>query len=358
MDLIKAFTDLLPVCSPFYIERLEKEESMQLVHLYLGVDTGATPANNSIHSYYDRTWEHLKLFQYRCFIHCRLPIYQDKTTGKFTKATVNFSRDYSRFTLLYEQEVMRLMKIHHCLSTVARNLGIRIQRVESIYHHYTKAFEIDLISENAVHIAFDETSTRKGHHYITTFVDVEKAQIIGIYDGKGSDCVEKFVEDHPKPEAIKNIVMDMSPAFISGVKRCCPSAQITFDKWHMIKLLHKHLDNLGTKAENFKNHIRLLMGSITDFYQQKNEEQFVTQLLFIADFAQELLPDNPITKTIYAHFEGITHYAKSKLTNAILEGINSKIQVIKRVARGFRYTDNFKKMIRFVFHCGSFQVKS
>jgi transposase len=61
-------------------------------------------------------------------------------------------------------------------------------------------------------------------------VDLDNRQIVGIYDGKSSDCVEKFIQDHPNPEAIKNISMDMSPAFISGVRRCCPSAQITFDK--------------------------------------------------------------------------------------------------------------------------------
>jgi transposase len=144
---------------------LEKQESVSEVHIYLGVDKSATPANSSIHSYYKRIWEHLKLFQYRCFIHCQLPIYKDKTTGKLSKAQVNFSRDYSRFTLLYEQEVMRLMKIHHCFSTVARNLGIRIQRVEAIYHHYTQAFETDLLMAPPVNIAFDETSTRRSSLY-------------------------------------------------------------------------------------------------------------------------------------------------------------------------------------------------
>lgn len=49
------------------------------------------------------------------------------------------------------------------------------------------------------------------------------------------------------------------------------------------------------------------------------------------------------------HFKGIVEHIRSQLTNGILEGINSKIQTIKRVAKGFRYTDNFKKMILFVF---------
>ncbi|MEM1135587.1 MAG: transposase [Bacteroidota bacterium] len=46
------------------------------------------------------------------------------------------------------------------------------------------------------------------------------------------------------------------------------------------------------------------------------------------------------------------------MNNGVLEGINSKIQVIKRVARGFRYKQNFMKMIKFVFFKNDFQVIS
>lgn len=134
MDLLKQFSELLPIHAPFVINSLEKDEGKQEVHIHLIVDKRGIPPPHSLHSYYARTWEHLPLFQYRCFIHSRLPIDKTKDTGDLFKASVSFSRDYARFTLLYEQEVMRLMKIPHCLSTVAKNLKIHIQRVETIYH--------------------------------------------------------------------------------------------------------------------------------------------------------------------------------------------------------------------------------
>ncbi len=68
--------------------------------------------------------------------------------------------------------------------------------------------------------------------------------------------------------------MDMSPAFISGVNSHFPQADITFDKWHVIKLLYKHLDNLGNEADNFKALINMLMNQLCDFYKQQNYEQF------------------------------------------------------------------------------------
>ena len=360
MEHIEQLIELLPIDSSFTISRIERNESNQEVHFYLNVDKKTKPQNVTIQSYYERSWEHLRLFQYRCFIHCHLPIYKDKNTGDLHKAKVNFSRDYSRFTLIYEKEVMRLMKLHYCFKTVAKQLGIYPQRVESIYHHYSADYELNIIDQTPIKVAYDETSTRKGHHYITTFYDLEVGKIIGIYDGKSAQCVEQFMKDHPYPEALKQISIDMSMAFISGAKSCFAQADITFDKWHVIKLLYKHLDSLENKAQflAFKKYIQLLMGDLQSFYQQKQYEQFTAQLSFIADFAQEQFNENPITKTIKNYFIGIANYAKSNINNGILEGINSKIQTIKRVAKGFRYVENFKKIIRFVFSDFNYQVIS
>lgn len=135
----------------------------------------------------------------------------------------------------------------------------------------------------------------------------------------------------------------MSSAFIDGVKAYCSTSQTTFDKWRAVKLLHKNLADLGEKSQFFSEQILLLMGRITDFYRRRDCKELVPQLQFVADFAQEPLLDNPVTQTIRSHFEGSAHYDKSGLANAILEGINSKIQVIKRVARGFRRANHFKK---------------
>lgn len=351
MDIVKQLTSLLPVESPFELFRVEKQEEKQEVHLYLQVSKDYLPAaQHSLHSYYQRSWEHLKLFEYRCFIHCQVPIYRNKNTGKFIKASVAFARDHSRFTLLYEQEVMRLIHIHHNLTTVARQLNIHVQRVEAIYHHYTTHLEALPVSNLATRVGFDETSTRKGHDYITTFVDMDRGEIIDIEDGKAATAVAAFFHNHPNPQVISHFSMDMSPAFISGIKQFFPLASITFDKWHLVKLLNKHLEALGEKANELKAYIGLLMEQVTAFYQTNDAQKARAQLCFIADFAQHQLGNNPITATIARHFEGIVAYFDTHLTNGLLEGINSKIQTIKRLARGFRYKENFKKMIRFLFN--------
>jgi transposase len=55
------------------------------------------------------------------------------------------------------------------------------------------------------------------------------------------------------------------------------------------------------------------------------------------------------TNTIRAHWSGIVHFVTSRITNGILEGINSKIQLAKRRARGYRNIKNFINMIYFLY---------
>lgn len=64
MDLLKEFTQLLPIDHPFELVKVEKEEEKQAVHFYLQVSSAHLPsAHHTIHSYYERSREHLKLFQ-------------------------------------------------------------------------------------------------------------------------------------------------------------------------------------------------------------------------------------------------------------------------------------------------------
>jgi hypothetical protein len=74
MDIISNLSDLLPVLPPFEIETISKDDSKLQVLIQLKVMESTLPLNHIIHSYYEREWEHLKLFQYRTFIKCKIPI--------------------------------------------------------------------------------------------------------------------------------------------------------------------------------------------------------------------------------------------------------------------------------------------
>jgi len=75
-------------------------------------------------------------------------------------------------------------------------------------------------------VGIDEASTRKGHEYITLFVDMDNGRLPNIEDGRNGKAVEAFVAKTDK-QAIAEMFMDMSPAFASGVSKHLPQARIT-----------------------------------------------------------------------------------------------------------------------------------
>ena len=83
---VEFFEQLLQISSPFSVERVEYQQEegtlTQSVHIYISVSTSmeVRPKGATIHDYESRTWRHLNLFQYLCYIHCRVPKYQDKVS--------------------------------------------------------------------------------------------------------------------------------------------------------------------------------------------------------------------------------------------------------------------------------------
>ena len=67
-----------------------------------------------------------------------------------------------------------------------------------------------------------------------------------------------------------------------------------------------------------------------------------------------LKPLAKAAKMIKEHLPNILTYLKHRITNAVAEGINSKIQQIKSAARGFRNFYNYRTAI--LFHCGKLNM--
>jgi len=177
----------------------------------------------------------------------------------------------------------------------------------------------------------------------------------------------------------------MSPSFISGISENFPNAQITFDKFHINKIINEAMDSLRKmerkESAELKGHKYIFLKSdenlnknqieakhyfltqypklgegyrlkelFNDFWNIKDVDEAGGYLSYWCDLVIEsnIAPFIKAAKTIKSHWAGIVNYIKSKLTNGILEGINSKIQLAKKRARGYRNIDNFITMIYFV----------
>ena len=395
MKTEKLFSQLLNISLPFTVERVVYTEEVigkKSVHIYISVNTSAEhrPSQSIIHDYDDRKWRHLNLFQYPCYIHCNLPKYKDKSTGKVKTLEAPWAKSGSGFTVLFEEFALELVKIHGCVSEVARQLSIYPQRLWRIVEDYGKEMaQIDLDYSNVRSIGFDETSKKKGHKYITCFIDLDTGELLYVVEGKSSEVVVDFAKQATVQgldiEKVSNISIDMSAAFICGAEKEFPNAEITFDKFHVSQLVQKAFDNIRKsfgrkqggsidkwlffrpyeelkKEEQEQLDILLVKYPLLDMvYELKNDFKLLWEqpdkleasafLSFWADkmklFKKKTL--TTLAKTLDKHHQRIINVIDTKITNAVLEGFNSKIQTLKRKARGYKKTENLILMVK--LHC-------
>jgi len=84
-----------------------------------------------------------------------------------------------------------------------------------------------------------------------------------------------------------------------------------------------------------------------EFWQIKDMQEAQGYLAFWCDMVEDskIRPLIEFAKTIKAHWTGIVNYIKAKISTGVIEGINNKIQLAKRRARGYRNINNFINMI-------------
>jgi len=336
----------------------------------------------------EKKWRHLNFFQHECYIHARVP--RLKTEGEgIHLVQVPWAREGSGFTLMFEGLSMLMLESEMPVSKAAKLLNIYDTRLWRILKYWVeKSFKSETCKD-VVSIGIDETSTTKGHNYVTIAVDMDKRNVIYATKGKDSETI-KNLKNHLKekecnPEQIQQACIDMSPSFISGIMDNFPNAKITFDKFHITKIINEAMDTLRKferkEIEELKGYKYLFLKRdeklnkeqieakhyflthypklgegyrlkelFNDFWDLKDVDEAGGYLSYWCDLAEEskIAPFMKAAKTIKAHWSGIINYIKSKLTNGILEGINSKIQLAKKRARGYRNIDNFIIMIYFV----------
>lgn len=269
METNKFFEPLLGLHSPFHISRIiheTHEGKITAIHIYVAVDTNYRPIDTegrkaSVHDYEDRQWRHLNLFQYPCYVHCEVPKFR-YADGSTRTLEVPWARSKSGFTLLFEVFAIELIKLYGCVAKVARQLGVYSQRLWNLIAHYSKkaaAMPQDL--SNLTQIAFDETSKKKGHNYVSIFLDLESGNLLWVEEGKSAQTVTQSVqameEQGLKKENITDVSIDFSPAFQAGTKANFSNANITFDKFHVSQLVQRAMDALVKPWD-----VRLIKNSI------------------------------------------------------------------------------------------------
>lgn len=372
----------LGIVSPWKITSLEMKDNE--VHVSVDFERGAKFGGLPVHDTVDKTWRDLNFFHFPCYVHARVPRVKHPD-GTVKMVDVPWAGPGSTFTLAFEAYLLRLMG-QMPVKSVAKEVGV----------HDTKLWRLLLKAVNRAHaqvdlsqvrrIGVDETAARRGHDYITVFVDLDDRRVIYACEGKSGVSLALLraflISRGIEPEQITDFVADMSAAFLSGIKEAFPHARMTLDRFHVMKLLNEALDFTrrqerrthgglkGTRYAWLSNLKRLnseqreivknallqntypqtvkayeLKLKFQDLFQMKNRN---VAHLFEAwlELARESgLPAFVKLAKTFSHSQTmILNWFQTKISNGVLEAFHSVLQSTKNRARGYRTNQNLIAM--------------
>ena len=149
--------------------------------------------------------------------------------------TVPWARPDSGFTLLFEALLMTMLSAMP-VNTVARMVGEHDTRLWRVLHHYVDAARTRADAAGVTRVAIDETAARRGHDYITLFVDIDQARVLFATEGRDADTLAAFADDldraRRRPRGGQRGLHRHEPGLHQGRRRDLLKAAITFDKFH------------------------------------------------------------------------------------------------------------------------------
>lgn len=337
-----------------------------------------------VHDASDKQWRHLDFFQHRTVLTARVPRSKCDKCG-VRQVAVPWARKESGFTLLFEAFVLTLVKAMP-VANAAAIVDEHDTRLWRVLEHYVSqavdALDLSLVTQ----IAADETSARRGHDYISLFVDITRRKVVFVTDGKDAATVAAFaafLEEHGGDRnKITDASIDMGAAFAAGVTANFPKAKITYDKFHVIKLANEAVDEVrrneaknncwikGTRylwLKNLNNLSEKEKATLVDLetanldtmqaWQMRLNLQDIFASASIASARRklerwcawvrtsDLKPMIKLAKTITDKADGILRAITSKISNGLLEAINGNVQAAKRKAKGYRTKHNLKLIV-------------
>lgn len=345
-----------------------------------------------------RTWRHLDTMQFATEIRARIP--RSKCTNCGVKTiVVPWADKHSRFTLLFEAFAIEVIKVCASISGAAELLGLDWAATHKIMERAVERGLARRAADPVPHVGMDEKSFGKGHDYISILTDIDGRRVLEVTPERTGAAAIKLWEtlDETQLQGVRSVAMDMWGPFMKAAGEQVPQAEIVHDKFHLVKYLNEAVDKVR-RAENrqlLESEDKRLTGTRQLLlYAKKNlsskqlkqikgllEEDLKTSRAWVLKenfrwfwryvystsaehffdvwyqsvLESKIKPLIKVAEMFQRHLDGLLSYFRHKITNAIAEGFNSRIQAIKSAARGFRAFDNYRT--RILFFCGKLDLK-
>jgi transposase len=316
----------------------------------------------------------------------RLMCFDCQVTRQIKLGFADPRRSYTRAFERYALDLSR----HMTIKDVANHLQVGWDVIKDIQARSLQRRFGKPKLKHLKQIAIDEIAIGKGHRYLTVVLDLLSGAVVFVGDGKGAEALVPFWLRLRRSRArIEAVATDMSGAYIQAVREHLRGAVHVFDHFHVIKLFNDKLSafrrdlyyQLTAQGQAVLKGIRwLLLKNPENLDPERNEQQRLEQALQLnaplatvyymkEDLrqiwnqpnqrqARRVLEDwlararasgirmlQRFADTLEEHQEGVLAYYDYPISTGPLEGTNTKIQLLKRQAYGFRDHEFFKLKI-------------
>jgi transposase len=346
----------------------------------------------------EREWRHLDTCECRTYLHVRLPRVECPQHG-IRQVQASWALPSSHFSLKMESRLIDTLK--ECDVTGATRLtgtswdeawGIVVRAVARGLARKPRRIP--------PYLCVDEKSFAKRHRYETVICDAEQGTVEYVVEDRRQESLEAYYRQFTPEELaqVRAVAMDMWDPYVAATRACVPGAdaKIVFDKFHVLRTVNEAVDKVrrqehkvlkaagderltGTKhlwlaneenvpewrrqkfetikGENLKTSrawaIKEALRPFWTFDERPAAVDYYRRWYFWATHSR-LRPVINAAKTLHAHVANILTYFQHRITNATAEGLNSKIQMVKEMACGFRNREHYKTAI--YFHCGGLDL--
>lgn len=399
------YSQLLGLVAPWTISDvdLDVERGTLAIHILEEKDTSfPCPECGKAAKRYDhapvRRWRHLDTMQFTTEIIASLPRVECPDHG-VKNVAVPWAEAHSRWTLLFELFAIDVLLATTNLTRAMGLLKIGWEQVHKIRKAAVSRGLANRAEEDIEHAGMDEKSFLKGHRYATLLADLRRGRVLDVVQDRTKESAKTLIEKALTPrqrESVKAVAVDMWEPFATAIRELLPDADVVHDKFHVAGYLGEAVDKVRRKehrsflkegsnlltgakylflkndlAGDEKERFRALMQDelkvgkawvmkeafrhFWDYVRVSAARSFFKRWYFRATHSR-LAPVITVAKMLKRHLDGLLSYCIHKISNAVVEGLNSKIQQVKASARGFRNFEHYR--IAILFFCGKLDMKT
>lgn len=344
-----------------------------------------------------RRWRHLDTMQFATEIVAETPRADCVKCGVKT-VRVPWAGKSSRFTLLFEAFAIQVIQACKTIKDAAGLLRVDWKTVDTLMSRAVERGMARRAEEGPERVGIDEKNFGKGQDFVSLMCDLDDPKVLEVVAGRSLEAANLLWATLPPEQRAKIVAvcMDMWPPYLLSAAANVPEADVVHDRFHIAQHLSRAVDTVrrqehrilaaegedalkGSRYLWLRGYENVAKDRQADFEEIRKIAEKTSRAWMIKEMFREfwdyvyegnarkffkkwygwaarcqLQPVVKVAKMIRKHFENIATYFRYRITNAVAEGLNSKIQSIKANARGFRSFESYR--VRILFFCGKLNM--